>query len=269
MSRIPFDRTELGRLGAFVLLSYGLAWGIWIPLIIAGPTGPSEVALAGTFAPAVAAWLVARSRRSWLRGGLPRPWLHVRAYVAALILPVAMALVAVAIARVVFGVTLPVGSVIPADLPAPVAIVALVPLSVIIGGPLGEEPGWRGYLLPGLQTRLGPSAASLVVGIVHACWHAPLFLLPGTTQSHVPVLAFVVWVVSLSFLFTWLYNSGGRSVSVAVLLHASVNVAGTILGVIPSREGASAVPFLILSLVTVSVAVVILTSWRRCAPELG
>ncbi len=45
---LHFDGREPRRLTAFVLLSYGLAWGIWIPLVIAGPPGPSQVAFVGT-----------------------------------------------------------------------------------------------------------------------------------------------------------------------------------------------------------------------------
>jgi membrane protease YdiL (CAAX protease family) len=273
MPRIPFDGGELRRLSAFVLISYAIAWGIWIPLVIAGPTGPRQLALVGTFAPAVAALLLARSgRRSWLGGVLRTPGLHLRSYLEALVLPVVLALVAAGIAGVVLGVAVPVGGVIPAGLPAPIAIVAPVPVFaslLVIGGPLGEEPGWRGYLLPSLQTRLGPPTASLVVGIVWAAWHAPLFLLPGTTQSHLPVLAFVLWVVSLSFVFTWLYNRRSRSVGLAVLLHASVNFTGAMLGVIPARGGDSAVPFLILSLVTAFAAVLVAMSWRRKASDVS
>jgi membrane protease YdiL (CAAX protease family) len=273
MPLIPFDGRELRRLTAFVLLTYGIAWGIWIPLVIAGPSVPSQLALVGTFAPAMAALLLARSgRRSWLGGVLRTPGLHRRSYLEALVLPVVLALVAAGIAGVVLGVAVPVGGVIPAGLPAPIAIVALAPVFaslLVIGGPLGEEPGWRGYLLPSLQARLGPSTASLVVGIVWAGWHAPLFLLAGTTQSHLPVLAFVLWVVSLSFVFTWLCNRRGRSVALAVLLHASVNFAGAILGVIPARGGESAVPFLILSLVTAVAAFLIAMSWRRNAKDVS
>jgi uncharacterized protein len=51
-------------------------------------------------------------------------------------------------------------------------------LSILIfGGPLGEEPGWRGFALPGLQQRLGPLAGALVLGALRGTWHLPIYLL--------------------------------------------------------------------------------------------
>ena len=44
------------------------------------------------------------------------------------------------------------------------------------GGPLGEEPGWRGFALPRLQSRFKPFWASLILGILWTCWHLPDFL---------------------------------------------------------------------------------------------
>src|SRR3954452_24002935 len=40
---------------------------------------------------------------------------------------------------------------------------------------LGEETGWRGYLLPRLQQQVSPLMATVVVAAVWALWHAPMF----------------------------------------------------------------------------------------------
>ena len=50
---------------------------------------------------------------------------------------------------------------------------------LVLGGPLGEEPGWRGLLLPTLAERSTFPVAGIVVGIVWAIWHLPLFLIPA------------------------------------------------------------------------------------------
>src|SRR5215469_15496259 len=55
-------------------------------------------------------------------------------------------------------------------------------LFLVAEGPLGEEPGWRGFALPRLQQRSGPLAGTLLLGILWGLWHLPLFFIPGTDQ---------------------------------------------------------------------------------------
>jgi membrane protease YdiL (CAAX protease family) len=57
--------------------------------------------------------------------------------------------------------------------------------STLLGGPLFEEPGWRGFALPRLEAQFGPLPAALLLGTIWAAWHLPLFLYPG--WSNVPI----------------------------------------------------------------------------------
>lgn len=47
--------------------------------------------------------------------------------------------------------------------------------STLLGGPLFEEPGWRGFALPRLESRFGPAVASVILGVAWATWHLPFF----------------------------------------------------------------------------------------------
>ena len=100
--------------------------------------------------------------------------------------------------------------------------VGLVIANSIIGGGL-EEIGWRGFMLPRLQSSFDALTASVVVGVVWMLWHAPLFVVPGVVQTDLPVLPFIVQGIALAVVFTWLYNSTRGSVLLAVLLHGSFN----------------------------------------------
>jgi len=110
-------------------------------------------------------------------------------------------------------------------------------LTYLLGGPIQEEPGWRGFALPRLQERLHPMTAALVLGVIHSFWHAPLFLTDEwdtPRQDPGQLLAYLVWVVSMSFVMSWLANGSRGSVLLAILGHNGINwapfAAGTLTG---------------------------------------
>jgi CAAX protease family protein len=84
---------------------------------------------------------------------------------------------------------------------------------------LGEEPGFRGFALPRLLIGRTAIAASLILGVLHAFWHLPLFLFAGD-----PPLQTILIVISGSVIFTWMFNHTRGSVLLAMLLHASVDL---------------------------------------------
>ncbi|MBI5586317.1 MAG: CPBP family intramembrane metalloprotease [Deltaproteobacteria bacterium] len=97
-----------------------------------------------------------------------------------------------------------------------------------IGGPLGEELGWRGFALDRLQNKWNALVASLILGLIWAAWHFPLFFIKGTPQEGLGFGTFLFWlwslqVVSLSVLTTWVYNNTRRSILSAVFMHFMFN----------------------------------------------
>ena len=107
-------------------------------------------------------------------------------------------------------------------------------LVFVVGGPLGEELGWRGFALPALQEQLGWRAASLGLGAVWGVWHLPLFFIAESAQSNGSMAAFFVLIVATSVFYTWLYNRSNGSILPALTLHTASNSWPLLVPVLPS-----------------------------------
>jgi membrane protease YdiL (CAAX protease family) len=98
---------------------------------------------------------------------------------------------------------------------------------------VGEEIGWRGYALPRLQARIGPLLAGTLIGLLAGLWHLPAFFIAGHPQYGAPIAPFMVWMVALAIVFTWLYNRTSGSLLPVALLHGAINSAGVIFPGVP------------------------------------
>lgn len=88
---------------------------------------------------------------------------------------------------------------------------------------LGEEPGWRGFALPQLQTKHSSFAASLILAPIWTLWHLPLI----GNEFPLPIVApFVLSVFGGTFMLTWLFNHTNGSVLMTMLFHATINTFG-------------------------------------------
>ena len=92
----------------------------------------------------------------------------------------------------------------------------------------GEEIGWRGYALPRLAGRFGFARASLILGLIWASWHLPLFYTPAITLYGQSFPMFLLEVVAISVAMTWLYVHTKGSLLLATLMHWSINQSGRI-----------------------------------------
>jgi membrane protease YdiL (CAAX protease family) len=114
---------------------------------------------------------------------------------------------------------------------------AALPMTVglqVITGAMGEELGWRGFLLSRLQRKLSPRVAALVMAITWALWHLPAFFFPGLPQQHTPPIAFLLMVAAFGVFLALLFNRTGAHVASTMLAHFAFNlslaVGGAILG---------------------------------------
>jgi membrane protease YdiL (CAAX protease family) len=103
---------------------------------------------------------------------------------------------------------------------APVMLLMLLIVSSLVNG---EEFGWRGFMLPRLQSRYSALSSSLFIGIVWALFHLPLFWTVGSTQANEPIVGFFMRIIAAAIILTWIYNNTRGSVLLAMLFHGSIN----------------------------------------------
>lgn len=223
------------RLIDFFVLAFAFSWTIWGLLLLA-PLPDAlflPVLFFGSFGPAVAALalLAVKGEKGELASFLKRLVRFDRSLVrwlpAILLFFPALLVTGLALNQAFGGEAAEASDYLSGMGSVPNALVILG--IMLLGGPLGEEPGWRGYALEPLQERLGPVKASLILGLVWAAWHMPLFLVEGTSQNAKGAgLATVAWVIQLmlaSLVFTAVYNRTNGSILSAILLHLMANIA--------------------------------------------
>src|SRR5262249_28751123 len=114
---------------------------------------------------------------------------------------------------------------------APLPMLALFVYIFFLGGPLGEEPGWRGFALPRLQRRYGPFFGRLILGPIWAFWHLPIFWIPA--WNFPPTIINIVMFITSATVFTvalaWIFNNTKGSLFVAVLVLTSFDTVLAIL----------------------------------------
>lgn len=99
---------------------------------------------------------------------------------------------------------------------------------------LTEEPAWRGFALPRLERHMSTLTAAVLLGVVWALWHVPLWFIPGTFQATLPFTGFLLAAVANSVIIAWLFNRSRRSVLIAALFHAVADVTIAVTGVMTS-----------------------------------
>ena len=200
------------RLPAFFVLAFAISWCSW-PLYAAGLMPQFEFLPIGPLAAALIIIGLAEGKagyRAWgrrlIRWRVGWVW-----YAVALLLPAVMALLT-GFANVALGAPAPgLAKVSWSALLAVFAVRLVNPMD----GPLGEEPGFRGYALPLLQARWNPLLSAALLGVVVALWHLPLVLFGQLSLIGLPT------TFAITFLYVWLFNRTGGSVLLTYLFHNS------------------------------------------------
>ena len=216
------------QLISYFVLTYAIAFGttfMYINLRPGQPTHPWSIewflnAFSPTISALIVAWLIGgRTEMIRLLSGFTRWKVGLRWYLAAAYLvlgPLAFALVYIALGNPMMGIK-----------PGVTASMLLGQLVfTLFSGPLAEEAGWRGFALPRLQLKYSALVSSIILGVIWACWHIPLFFVPGSSQQGIPFPIYLMLVVTGAIYFTWLYNNTRGSLIIIVLAHFSFNLSG-------------------------------------------
>ena len=223
---------------AFGVLAYTLSWVCWLPLLadrqdwvnwsalpylhLVGSLGPATAALIVTAAVSGrrGVFEILRRTGAW-RGRLG--WLALAA-----LGPLVLFAVALATARFLEG-SWPDLSRFGASTEYPALPLVVFWAANLLFYGYGEEIGWRGFAQPELQRRRSALRAAVIVSVIWAGWHLPLFGITATYRA-MPAIGFVGFYLSLligSLVFAWLYLRSRASILVVAVFHASFDVATT------------------------------------------
>ena len=86
-----------------------------------------------------------------------------------------------------------------------------------------EEVGWRGYALDRLQSKTYSLFSSIILGLFWGLWHLPLLIYYWLWPIRY-IGYYLIFVVLLSIMFTFLYNNTSRSIIIATLFHTIINL---------------------------------------------
>jgi membrane protease YdiL (CAAX protease family) len=216
----------------FFVSSYALSWLAW-PVWALGFYPISPVFSFGPFIAALVVLAITHGRSGV--GGLLRRMVRwrvgLRWYAVALLLPAGLALVATVL-NVLLGAQAPSS----AELGGWTGLFLVFIVSLLIPGLGGawEEPGWRGFALPRLQSGRSALFASLILGVLIAGWHLPMMFVGQVHYSD------IVLIMGAVVVFNWVFNNANGSVLIVMLMHAMNNtVSGNFFS--PMFSGADSV----------------------------
>ncbi|MGB2908452.1 MAG: type II CAAX endopeptidase family protein [Candidatus Aminicenantaceae bacterium] len=228
----------------YVFVTYLFSWAFLYPcyrILLNAPEGTfpwlALIGLPGAYGPSLVALFMTgvMEGKAGVRGLLRKlliwrvGWIW---YALLFIVPVGVESAAVLLSQVTHGKGTPLDPLRAVTLLFPYVLVAL-PF-----GPLGEELGWRGFMLPRLLDRHRPWASGLILGFIWSFWHLASFSYPGAAiPSEFPVISttillYIGTIAGGSLVFTYFYLKTRGSVLIAVLLHGVFNASSNVVWVL-------------------------------------
>lgn len=252
----------------FFVLTYGFSWLIWIPIALSNRNVALPLIAIGGISPSFFGILLTylttekKAKRDFWRRAISFRLIKIRWYILIVLLFPLIMIITFLLEALLGGDTPPLDGVTQ-TLTQPIRLFTFL-MTMLIGGPLIEELGWRGFALERLQGKWNALLSSIILGVIHAAWHLPLFFMKGTSQGSIGwgTILFWLWVIQVvmgSILTTWIYNNSNRSTLSAILVHFMSNSTFTIIA-----QLGNALPLrteLIRTAVYVAVAVIVVSVW--------
>jgi membrane protease YdiL (CAAX protease family) len=247
------------ELTQFFIITFAFSWLVWLPGVLINdfPISGKALEILGALGPALAALILVGRTES--KAGIKA--LFANAFGKncnwKFLFGASLMLLGVhAAARFIYGLfstNLPESEM----LASPAALIPLFIIMFLLGGGLNEEIGWRGYALDRIQSRYSALAASFFLGVFWIVWHLPVFFLQGTNQSLVPFWLFMLAVIPLGVMMTWVYNNTNQSIFAAAFFHTVGNLSHELFRVMPTDASPSLNGFVILTALYYLTALVI------------
>lgn len=131
----------------------------------------------------------------------------------------------------------------------------------------GEEAGWRGFAQTRMQAHYGALRTSLVVGFLHGVWHLPVFILVTGPAALGPFdlgnfLQNTAMIMTLTIIWTWIFNGAQQSILIASLMHAALNATQAWIGTLLPNQPAQVDIAVTIMIVISALVVIVLTKGR-------
>lgn len=239
-------------LTSFFVLAYLLSWSVFLPVVLFQL--PPPLTILATFGPLLAALLTHRlATGNYLVFPLNTTWGRTLGGTALGIILVILAYV------VLPGISTASASQLNWSI---LLSTNLYNYSTLLGGPLGEEPGWRGYALPRLEQRFGALRGTLLLALLWTGWHLPLFIRPGWQSA--PLWVYLGILTGLSFMMTFAVNLTRFSWITAIAMHATFNTVSRFLaGLFATTQPTTQLPLeQVLALCGLGVALILILLTR-------
>lgn len=225
------NRSATKSLALFLGITFIITWSLWGGIVLSGENATAPpwglLLLLGGYGPTAAGFILTRREKG--KTGAKHLWsstFHFRFgakwYLLVFLLVPVLYACAMLLESLIGGKD-PDFSSAQQLLANPVSILPLAFIT-LISGPLAEEYGWRGYLHDRLCPRFGMIVESLIIGVVWAVWHLPLFYMVGMPPyDTITFWSFALFQILMAFLFTWLFAGTEKSMLAAILFHFMFN----------------------------------------------